>query len=307
MRRFLIVLVLLILAAVPAFGRHAWGRYHWASKSYPMAIKVGDNTSSAWSGYVTEAIADWNKSSKLSLSKVAGSSNANCDPTPGRVEVCNGAYGQNGWLGIAQIWLTGSGRNHIGQATTKLNDTYYASARYNTPGWRDLVTCQEIGHDFGLAHQDERFSNANLGSCMDYTDYPDGGGTGGNLSNRAPNAHDYAQLDTIYNHTETSNSWFSTYDVMSQSIGRMEIPVLRDEVDEPWQWGTPVAWDDRGRPIRFERELRSFHNGDDHHDDGDETGDPVYHTVVTDVLWAPVDPFHGAGNAVEGGRPANGN
>ena len=29
---------------------------------------------------------------------------------------------------------------------------------------------QEIGHTFGLDHQDENFSNANLGSCMDYVE-----------------------------------------------------------------------------------------------------------------------------------------
>ncbi len=32
--------------------------------------------------------------------------------------------------------------------------------------------CQEIGHDFGLDHQDENFNNPNLGTCMDYTNDP---------------------------------------------------------------------------------------------------------------------------------------
>src|SRR5688500_14822448 len=265
MRRFLIVLVLVALA-VPAFARHAWSRYHWSSTGFPMSIKVGDNTSSAWSGYLTEAIGDWNKSSKLSLSKVSGGSGGDCPPTAGRVEVCNGAYGQNGWLGIAQIWLNGGGRNHIGQAVAKMNDTYYAQAFYNTPGWRDLVMCQEVGHDFGLGHQDERNGNTNLGSCMDYTSYPDGGGTGGALSNRAPNAHDYAQLDTIYNHTDASNSYFSTYGIMTDAIARSgsQFPGAGiEDLLEPWQWGTPVAWDDSGRAIRYEREISPNHGGDD--------------------------------------------
>src|SRR5215211_4326031 len=106
MRRFLIVLVLVTLA-VPAFARHAWRKYHWASTSYPMNIKVGDNVGSSWDSYLTEAVSDWNKSSKLNLSKVTGTTNSDCTPKAGRIEVCNGAYGQNGWLGIAQIWLNG--------------------------------------------------------------------------------------------------------------------------------------------------------------------------------------------------------
>ena len=32
--------------------------------------------------------------------------------------------------------------------------------------------CQVGGHDFGLDHQDEDFINANLNTCMDYTNDP---------------------------------------------------------------------------------------------------------------------------------------
>ena len=66
------------------------------------------------------------------------------------------------------------GRTHITQAITKLNDTYFNTAAYNTPAWRRLVTCQEIAHNFGLDHQDEAFDNPNLGLCMDYTSDPGG-------------------------------------------------------------------------------------------------------------------------------------
>ena len=55
-----------------------------------------------------------------------------------------------------------------------MNDSYFNTAKYNTPAWRRLVMCQEVTHDFGLDHQDEIFNNANLGSCMDYTNDPDG-------------------------------------------------------------------------------------------------------------------------------------
>ena len=50
-----------------------------------------------------------------------------------------------------------------------------------------MVMCQEVGHDFGLDHQDENFNNPNLGTCMDYTNDPS--------TNQHPNAHDYEELD----------------------------------------------------------------------------------------------------------------
>ena len=286
-RRTLVVLVLLALSAMPVFANHAWSTYHWSTVSYPMNIKVGNNMTSVWQPYFNEAITDWNKSTKLALQIVAGGSNKRCAATAGRIEVCNGTYGQNGWLGLGSIWLSGG---HISQATAKMNDTYYAFSQYNTPGWRDLVTCQEIGHDFGLGHQDENNNNTNLGSCMDYTAYPDGGGTGGSLSNRAPNAHDYAQLDTIYSHTHGSNSYSSTYEIITDSINRAgnQMPLFdENEITEPWQWGTPVRWNAQGQAITYVREIDTDH-GDEHELGGGRK-------IVTHVFWAPfpVDSFEG--------------
>lgn len=191
-------------ALLAAFGvaqaDHYWGNYHWARTSNPFTLKLGDNVTAAWDPYLAEASADWTASSVLNTTIVAGASNPkNCRPTAGRAEVCNAKYGSNGWLGIAQIWASGS---HITQGVVKLNDTYYSSPTYNTPAWRDLVMCQEIGHLFGLGHQDENFSNANLNTCMDYTNSPE--------SNRAPNQHDYDLLAAIYSHTDSSTTVAAT-------------------------------------------------------------------------------------------------
>src|SRR6266508_3361108 len=150
-------------------------------------------------------ISDWTASSVLNLSETAGGTRPKpCKPTSGRIEVCNASYGNNGWLGIAQIWITGG--VHITQAVTKVNDYYFNQPAYNTPAWRQFVICQEVGHDFGLDHQDENFNNANLGSSMDYTNDPNGGAGGAvnnDPSNEHPNSHDYAQLVTIYSHLDS--------------------------------------------------------------------------------------------------------
>jgi hypothetical protein len=196
---------LLIASPTPASANHSWGGYHWARTSNPFTLKVGDNVSGAWDSVLNTTISDWStppagSPDVLNLTKQAGASNPkNCRATSGQVEVCNSRYGNNGWLGIAQIWVNGS---HITQGTVKLNDTYHNSAPYNAVAWRNLVSCQEVGHTLGLDHQDENFSNPNLNTCMDYTSSPD--------SNQHPNAHDFAQLESIYAHLDSTTTIGST-------------------------------------------------------------------------------------------------
>jgi hypothetical protein len=185
--------LLLLMAAVPGMvnADHAWGNYHWARSSNPVSLELGDNVSSTWDSHLALATADWDKSTVLALTVAGGAAKGRCQPTEGRIEVCNDFYGSNGWLGLAQIWVSGE---HIAQATTKVNDTYFSAPPYNTSEWRQMVMCQEVGHDFGLDHQDENFDNANLGTCMDYTSDPS--------TNQHPNRHDYDELEIIYSHLD---------------------------------------------------------------------------------------------------------
>ena len=198
-RLFAIGLVLALVAAFPAAAtaNHSWGSYHWARTANPFTLKVVDSATSAWDSYLNTSIADWSQSSVLDLSKQSGAvaKGKTCKAISGQVNVCNAKYGNNGWLGVASIWAQGA---HITQGTVKLNDTYFNTPSYNTPAWRNMVMCQEIGHIFGLDHQDENFGNANLGTCMDYTSDPS--------TNQHPNAHDYEQLETIYSHLDSTTT-----------------------------------------------------------------------------------------------------
>lgn len=200
-----------VAAAAPASASHSWGTYHWARTSNPFTLKLGDNLTSQWDAYLLEASVDWTKSNVLDTVVVPGSAGnvKRCVAPQGRVEVCNAKYGFNGWLGIAGISLSGG---HIVSGYTKLNDSYFNSSTYNKPEWRRLVTCQEIGHDFGLAHQDENNNNANLGTCMDYTANPLGP-----PSNEHPNAHDYDQLSSIYGHLDSTTTIASSSPQQSNS------------------------------------------------------------------------------------------
>jgi hypothetical protein len=236
-RRMLVFAVVALGAAsfaAVAYANHNWRTYHWARTSNPFTVKLGNNLSSGWSSYLQDASNDWSMSGVLDTRIVAGNSSpSTCPPTLGQVEVCNSNYGATGWLGIASVWTSGG---HISQGTVKNNDYYFNQARYNTPAWRRFVTCQEVGHTFGLDHQDENFRNTNLGSCMDYTNDPTGlAGTNGTLNNEHPNQHDYTQLATIYSHLDSSNT-------AGQATAAAKMPpAVRDIIIEgPGQWGKLV-------------------------------------------------------------------
>ena len=241
-----LTIVTLFPSSAPA--SHSWGGYHWARTANPFTLKLGDNVSSAWDPYLTTASVDWSNGGSnkvLNTTVVPGSAGSRCRPTAGRVEVCAKSYGSNGWLGLAQIWISGS---HITQGTTKMNDTYFSTSAYNTPAWRSLVMCQEVGHTFGLGHQDETFTNANLNTCMDYTNLP--------LSNQHPNAHDFEQLSIIYGHLDSSTTLAAT----PASVGQ-------GTFDTPETWGRKTHSSNAGKHEQFERDLG---NGN---------------LIITEVIW----------------------
>ena len=264
----LLILALTIGGFGIAYADHAWGKYHWNLSTADTTVNplgLGDNFSAIWQASLAGASSDWNNS-VLKNQVVAGASNANCDPTLGRIEACNGAYGENGWLGIAQIWVYRGRDGHIAQGIVKMNDTYFALPQYDTAAWRNMVVCQEIGHTFGLDHQDETFTNANLGTCMDYTNDPDGS-LYGQLNNEHPNQHDYDQMALIYAHVNDSSSGGP-----GKGGGKGKPAGLGAGAsvafNGPAQWGQAVAQDGRGRNSRYERDL----------------GNGV--VVITYVIWA---------------------
>lgn len=225
---------------------HSWNGYHWARTANPFTLKLGDNVSSSWDAYLGTASADWSLSTTVDTVVVSGLTNPrNCRATNGRVEVCSSKYGNNGWLGLASIWISG---DHIVKGTAKFNDTYFNTVKYNTPAWRSLVACQEVAHTFGLDHQDEDFYNANLGTCMDYTSDPDGTlADPDQLSNMHPNAHDYEELDIIYGHTDDSTT-------VGQSVSSRGNGNDVDH-DNPRTWGKEVRKSRDGRASLHERDL----------------------------------------------------
>lgn len=183
--------------------------YHWARTSPGLTLRVENDVTAGWKSYFDNAVADWTFSidapvtpgTELVPFSMASQNNykssSSCGGINGLTRVCNRAYGLNGWLGLASIWIASDGE-HITAGTVKLNDSYFSTATYNTAAWRNLVACQELAHTLGLAHEDETFTNPNLNSCMDYTNSP--------TSNQDPSLDDLKTLANMYAHADSTTT-----------------------------------------------------------------------------------------------------
>lgn len=252
------------LASVPvtAFANHSWSNYHWARSQNPVSLVITDNVSPVWDPYLDDAFADWSQSTVLALIKAAGNGQAKpCKATDGQINVCSAAYGYTNWLGIAQVWLSG---DHITKAVTKLNDSYFSTTTYNHSYWRALVTCQEVGHAFGLTHQDENFDNSNLGTCMDYTSNPLGP-----PDNQHPNSHDLEELSIIYGSHLDSGGGSVGGGGPPPGKGRNKARVENDLGNLRSGWGRVIGYTADGRPDVYMTNL-----GDGRR-------------VITHVFWVP--------------------
>ena len=254
-RSLLVVVVAAIaLAAFPAVAgaTHSWGGYHWARTSNPITLKLGDNVSGLWDGMLVNASSDWSQSDVLDTTIVAGGTRPKiCRPTTGRVEVCSARYGNTGWLGVAQIWITNS--VHIVKGTVKNNNYYFGSSSYpyNNTAEMQHVICQEIGHIFGLDHQST--NGTSLNTCMDYYHNTSASDT---LSTH-PNAHDYEELGIIYSHLDGTTT-----------VGSLPDSFANGDFSSPSAWGRLVSMSRDGRESTY---VRDFGHGN---------------LLVTHVIWA---------------------
>lgn len=235
-------------AATPASANHAWGNYHWA-RTNPFTLKLGDNlTTSDWRSHLAQASRDWNSgNSPVVTAVVAGQSTSRCRMVPGTTQVCNKAYGNNGWLGLASINL--SDGTHISQGSAKMNDTYFSSATYNNPNERQHVMCQEVAHTFGLDHQST--DGRSLNTCMDY--FSNTGANAGSTLSTKPNQHDFDELKTIYSHLDGFSTVAGFLPSATELPAQMDANAAVDTTEDPMTWGQLVRQEAHGRSSVYER------------------------------------------------------
>lgn len=246
--KFVIVLAVffaVIVFPINSFATHSWGGYHWARTANPFTLRVVDSNTADWQSYFNTSNSDWNSSSVLNISAEQGDESSNarrrCVMITGKIHSCNSAYGNNGWLGLASINITGG--VHITQGSSKMNDTYFTTSTYNNPNERLHVMCQEIGHTFGLDHQSTDGSSQN--SCMDY--FSNTGANAGSTLSTHPNAHDYDQLASIYAHLDSTTT--------IASIFSLRIPADEEVTNDSRSWGRLVSQTPDGRSSVYEREI----------------------------------------------------
>ena len=235
-----------------AHASHSWGGYHWARTTPQFTLKLGNNMTTAdWKARLAQTSSDWNSGNSAVLTAiVAGTSNKRCSMVAGTTQVCNGTYGNNGWLGLASINITGG--THITQGSAKMNDTYFNTATYNNPNERLHVVCQEVAHTFGLDHQSTDGSSQN--SCMDY--FSNTGANATSTLSTKPNQHDFDELNLIYAHLD-STSTVAMIAAQVAAFSQGAAAAGRDISDDPQSWGQLVRQSANGRSSHYERE-----NGD---------------------------------------------
>ena len=266
----------LALLLAPEAQAVQWGSYHWAG-SAPLSLDVYDNVATQYEsslelavGPPPKGVGSWEYTGVLDMTLHTGGTNTSCSPVSGHIEVCSGAYGATGWLGLTQIWtINGS---EIVEATSKINDTYFQSAPYNSSDylWRDKTLCHELGHSVGLDHQDNDPST-NLMSCMDITNTLVD-------ADRYPNSADYQTLQNMYGSPSSKTSKKGKGGGGGGGGGgngkgknkASALPPAFDSLtfDQPRQWG---------------RTIRSSRNGLEETFDLD-FGNGIH--VLTNVEWA---------------------
>lgn len=250
------VAVLAVSFVAVTSATHSWGGYHWARTTPQFTLKLGDNLTSAdWKSHLAQTSSDWNSGNSAVLTAiVAGQSNRRCSMVAGTTQVCNGTYGNNGWLGLASINVTGG--THITQGSAKMNDTYFKTSKYNNPNEREHVVCQEVAHTFGLDHQST--DGSSLDTCMDY--FSNTGANAGSTLSTKPNQHDFDELNIIYQHLDATTT------VAAQTSPAAS---ASDVTDDPNSWGQLMSQSQDGRSSTYENVNR----------DGSRTITHVYWTL----------------------------
>lgn len=224
---------------------------------------VGDNTTNLWVGHTrgegglslelwnalddswqqeySEAVNDWNTfcdPKVLVLTTTDVPVDNECTQEDGLMKVCNGNYGDTGWLGINQV-LKSVPTGIIQSSVAKMNEHYLANADYDE---RLYTMCHELGHGYGLPHTDENFNNKDLGNCLDYSNNPSN-----NLRPGSANCQRLFEMYGSVNVGRRNNKRTLRYSSDAERYEDFEIDTDEYEIAVEEEENTATSYNDDGR------------------------------------------------------------
>jgi hypothetical protein len=133
-------MMVMLLTAGVASANNKWSGFHSERSSNPAVVPLGNNLSGDWVALLGLVSGESSGSGVIDTPVATG---LGCGLVAGTTQVCNGDYGNNGWLGLATISVLG---DHILAGRAKVNDYYFDQDYYNDPNAKQHVLCQEIFH-----------------------------------------------------------------------------------------------------------------------------------------------------------------
>lgn len=171
----------------PYLSDNSTSRWNNGGRQNGLRLELVNACDDSWQVEFHKVVYDWDNGDPdaLTLTTTRVDVDHSCSPMDGVMKVCNGNYGETGWLGINMI--ISNERTGIRNSVAKMNEYYLKNAGEAA---RQYTMCHEIGHGFGLPHTDENFDNTDLGNCLDYTRHPE--------HNLHPDYSNFARLESLY-------------------------------------------------------------------------------------------------------------
>lgn len=179
----------------PFVGDNVTSEWDNGGENNGLELELVNALDDNWQQELVLAVTDWENGDPdaLTLTTTKGEVDNDCKAIDGVMKICNGNYGETGWLGINEIMSTVK-TGIIVNSVAKMNEHYLNNADFIE---RQYTMCHEIGHGFGLPHTDENFDNADLGNCLDYTRTP--------KNNLHPDVTNFNRLVSLYGTTTRRN------------------------------------------------------------------------------------------------------
>uniref|UniRef100_A0A7S3P7H1 Uncharacterized protein n=1 Tax=Amphora coffeiformis TaxID=265554 RepID=A0A7S3P7H1_9STRA len=149
-----------------------------------LYLTVENACDETWAPFFDQSIQEWNETEALILKSEKVRYDSECNPSRGRLKVCNGDYGPTEWKGLNTAVVSATTGTVVYSVST-LNDYHL-----HTDDDKAYTMCHENGHGFGLPHTDEDHFNRDRGDCMDYTTRT--------WNNRQPGQFNLDLLVTLY-------------------------------------------------------------------------------------------------------------